>query len=162
MREILCFLDLKSHSSEIHHTSLWNCFPDCNIWLEESLLEFYLVCIYHSTFPINQNTLDQCDQDIDSSVSCYCRATWQNTGDKKKCFWSANWPLLWACPGTCEAGIFLLDNLERKGDINHLWVYESQYTHFSCYKTLEILTQTHQWYETQLTANFIVRQDIMG
>lgn len=84
----------------------------------------------------------------------------------EKCFWSANclsnWPLLWACQGTYGASVFLLDTLVRKGDINHLWVYESQYIHFSCHKTLEILIQTRQWYETQLIASFIVKQDIMG
>lgn len=67
-----------------------------------------------------------------------------------------------ACQGTFGADTFLLDKLVRKGGINHLWVYESQYIHFSCHKTLEIVIQAHQRYEIQLIASFTVRLDRMG
>lgn len=127
----------------------------------------YLMCIYSSTLPINQNTLNQCDRiSTHETPACVrppdkivvtCRNVFEVLTasvaglDYELAFW-----------GTYGADIFLLDNLVRKEGINHLSVYESQCIHFSCHKTLEILIQAHQWYKTQLTASFIVRLDIMG
>lgn len=61
---ILCFLDLKSDSSEnIHHSGTASQIETSN--LKISLLELYLMQKHPSGFPIIQSPLDKCDQDID-------------------------------------------------------------------------------------------------
>lgn len=83
------------------------------------------MCIYSSTLPINQNTLDQCDRiATHETPACVrppdkivltCRNVFEVltasvTGlDYELAFW-----------GIYGADIFLLDNLVRKGGINHL------------------------------------------